>query len=85
MQGSELVSLTISMWSTGGHGITCKSNFSSIPTGHKSYNVVNDRNENRITFFGDITMEFVDILPILLFDMNEDLSSEKTSLDQIPK
>ena len=46
MQGLELVSLAISIWSTGGHRIACKSNFSSIPTDHDNYIVVNDRNEN---------------------------------------
>ena len=30
-------------------------------------------------------MEFVDKTPILVFDMNEDLSSEITSLNQIPE
>ena len=88
MQGLELVSLAISIWSTGGHRIVCKSNFSSIPTDHNNYIVVNDRNENRITCFGDKTiqsMKFVDIPPILLFNMNEDLLSEITSLGQIPK
>ena len=76
MQGLELISLAISIWSTGGHGIACKSNFSSIPTDYNNYIVVNDRNENRITYFGDITiqiMKFADIPPILLFNMNEDL------------
>ena len=82
MQGSELISLAISIWSKGGHRIACKSNFSSIPTDHNNYIVVNDRNENRIMCFGDKTM---DIPSILLFNMNEDLLSEITSLDQIPK
>ena len=88
IQGLELISLAISIWSTGGHGIACKSNFSSIPTDHNNYILVNDCNENRITCFGDITiqsMEFADKPPILVFDMNEDLSSEITSLHQIPK
>ena len=82
MQGSELISLAIPIWSKGGHRIACKSNFSSIPTDHNNYIVVNDRNENRIMCFGDKTM---DIPSILLFNMNEDLLSEITSLGQIPK
>ena len=87
MQGLELISLAISIRSTGGHGIACKSNFRSIPTDHNNYILANDCDENRITCFGDITiqsMEFVDKPPILVFDMNKDLSSEITSLDQIP-
>ena len=88
MQGPELFSLAILIWSTGGHGIACKSNFSSVPTDQNDYILVNDCNENRITCFGDITIqsiEFLDKPPILVLDLNEDLSSEITSLDQIPK
>ena len=88
MQGSDLISLAILIWSTGGHGIACKSNFSSIPTDHNNYISVNDHNENKITCFGDTTiqsMEIVDKMPILVFAMNKDLSSEITSLDRIPK
>ena len=77
IQGSELNSLAISIWSTGRHGIACKSNFSSMPTDHNNYILVNDCNENIITCFGDIT--------ILVFDINKDLSSEITSFNQIPK
>ena len=88
IQGSELNSLAISIWSTERHGTACKSNFSSMPTDHNNCILVNDCNENIITCFGDITiqsMEFVDKPSILVFDMNEDLSSEMTSLDQVPK
>ena len=88
IQGSELNSLAISIWSTGRHGIACKSNFSSMPTDHNNCILVNDCNENIITCFGDITiqsMEFVDKPPILVFDINKDLSSEITSFNQIPK
>ena len=88
IQGSEVISLVISIWSTGVHGIACKSKFNSIPTDHNNYILVNGYNENRITCFGDTTiqsMEIVDKPSILVFDMNEDLSSEITSLDQIPK
>ena len=53
MQGSQLISLAVSIWSTGGHGIVCKSTFSSISTDQNDYIVVNGRNENRITFSGD--------------------------------
>ena len=77
IQGSELNSLAISIWSTGRHGIACKSNFSSMPTDHNNCILVNDCNENIITCFGDIT--------ILVFDINKDLSSEITSFNQIPK
>ena len=88
IQGSELNSLAISTWSTGRHGIACKSNFSSIPTDHNNYILVNDCNENIITCFGDITiqsMEFVDKPPILVFDIKKDLSSKITSFNQILK
>ena len=69
MQGSELISLAILIWSTGGggHAIACELNFSSTPTDHNNYILVNDCNENRITCFGDITiqsMEYVDKPPI---------------------
>ena len=88
IQGLESISLAIPIWSTGEHGIAFKSKFGSIPTDHNNYIIVNVRNENRITCFGDITiqsMKLVDIPPILLFDMNEDLSSGKTSLIKFPK
>ena len=88
MQGSDLISLAILIWSTGGHAIACKSNFSSIPTDHNNYISVDDHNENKITCFGDTTiqsMEIVDKMPTLVFAMNKDLSSEISSLDRIPK